>query len=43
MAELYSCQCLNSETSTWGNIGYATETLSIFYNRYWYIRLVVIL
>ena len=27
----YSCQCLNTETSTQGNMGFTTETLSIFY------------
>ena len=42
-AESYSCQCLNTKTSAWGNRGYTTETLSIFYSRYWYIRLVVTL
>ena len=25
----YSCQCLNTETSAWGNRGFTTETLSI--------------
>jgi len=39
----YSYQCLNTETSTWGNRGYTTEILSISYNRDSYIRLVVIL
>jgi len=34
----YSCQCLNTETSAWGNRGYLTETPSISY-----IRLVVTL
>ena len=31
ITELYSCQCLNTETSTQSNIGYTTKTLSIFY------------
>jgi len=39
----YSCQCFNTETSDWSNRGFTTETLSIFYNIYLYIRLVVIL
>ena len=39
----YSCQCLNTETSTWGNKGYTTETLSISYSKHLYIRLVVTL
>ena len=39
----YSCQCLNTETSAWGNRGFATETLSISYNISLYIRLVVTL
>jgi len=39
----YSCQCLNTETSTWGNRGFTTETPSIFYTICLYIRLVVIL
>ena len=43
MAELYSCQYLNIETFTWGNRDYTTETLSISYSMYLYIRLVVIL
>jgi len=43
MAESYSYQYLNTETSTQGNRGYTTETLSISYNMYLYIRLVVIL
>jgi len=25
----YPCQCLNTETSAWGNRGFTTETLSI--------------
>jgi len=41
MVESYSCQCLNTETSTQGNRGYTTEIPSISYSRYWYIRLVV--
>ena len=36
-------QCLNTETSTWGNRGYTTETPSISYSRNSYIRLVVTL
>jgi len=43
MAELYSCQCLNTKTSTQSNRGYISETLSISYSMYLYIRLVVIL
>ena len=43
MAELYFCQCLNTEISTWGNRDYTTETLSISYSINLYIRLVVIL
>ena len=39
----YSCQCLNTETSAWSNRGFTTETLSISYNIYLYIRLVVTL
>ena len=39
----YPCQCLNTETSTWGNRSFITETLSIFYIIYLYIRLVVTL
>ena len=39
----YFCQCLNTETSTRGNRGYTTETPSISYNIYLYIRLVVTL
>jgi len=39
----YFCQYLNTETSTWGNRGYPTKTLSIFYSRNSYIRLVVTL
>jgi len=39
----YSCQYLTTETSTLGNRGYTTETLSISYIFYLYIRLVVIL
>ena len=38
-----SCQCLNTETSTWGNRGFTTETLSISYRISLYIRLVVTL
>ena len=43
MAELYSYQYLNTETFTQNNKGYTTETLSIFYTVFLYIRLVVIL
>jgi len=43
MVESYSYQCLNTETSTWGNKGYTTEILSISYSMYLYIRLVVML
>ena len=43
MEKSYSCQCWDTEISTWGNKGYTTETLSISYNMYLYIRLVVIL
>jgi len=39
----HSCQCLNTETSTCGNRGYTTETLSISYSRNLYIRLVITL
>ena len=39
----YSCQCLNTETSTWGNRGFPTETPSISYTFRLYIRLVVTL
>ena len=39
----YSYQCLNTETSTWGNRSFTTETLSISYAYYLYIRLVVTL
>ena len=39
----YSYQCLTTETSTQSNKGYTTETLSISYIIYLYIRLVVIL
>jgi len=39
----YSCQYLNTETSTWGNKSFTTETPSIFYTIYLYIRLVVTL
>ena len=39
----YSCQYLNTETSTWGNRGFTTETLSISYTISLYIRLVVTL
>ena len=38
-----SCQCLNTETSAWGNRGFTTETLSISYIISLYIRLVVTL
>ena len=37
------CQCLNTKTSTWGNRGFTTETLSISYTIRLYIRLVVTL
>ena len=43
MTELYSCQYLTTETSTWGNRSYITETLGIFYIISLYIRLVVTL
>ena len=39
----YSCQCLNTETSTQGNRGFTTETPSISYIICLYIRLVVTL
>ena len=39
----YSCQCLNTETSAWGNRGFITETLSISYTIHLYIRLAVTL
>ena len=39
----YSCQCLNTETSTWGNKSITTENLSISYIFRLYIRLVVTL
>ena len=39
----YSCQCLNTETSAQCNRGFTTETPSISYNIYLYIRLVVTL
>ena len=39
----YSCQCLNTETSTQGNRGFTTETPSISYIISLYIRLVVTL
>ena len=39
----YFYQCLNTETPTQNNRGFTTETLSIFYTIYLYIRLVVIL
>ena len=39
----YSYQCLNTETSTWGNRGFTTETPSISYTISLYIRLVVTL
>ena len=39
----YSCQCLNTEISTWGNRGFTTETPSISYIISLYIRLVVTL
>ena len=39
----YPCQCLNTETSTWGNRGFTTETSSISYTIHLYIRLVVTL
>ena len=43
IAESYSCQCLNTETSAQGNRDYTTETLSISYTISLYIRLVVVL
>jgi len=39
----HSCQCLTTETSTQNDREYATETLSISYSIYLYIRLIVIL
>jgi len=39
----YPCQCLNTETSAWSNRGFTTETPSISYTIYLYIRLVVTL
>ena len=39
----YSCQCLNTETSTQGNRGFTTEILSISYTITLYKRLVVTL
>jgi len=39
----YFCQCLNTKTSAWDNRGFTTETPSISYNIYLYIRLVVTL
>jgi len=38
-----SCQCLNTETSTWGNRDFTTKTPSISYTISLYIRLVVTL
>ena len=43
MAESYSCQYLTTKTSTQDNRGYTTETLSISYIIFLYIRLVVTL
>ena len=43
MVKSYSCYCLNNETSTQCNRGYTTETPSISYNMYLYIRLVATL
>ena len=43
IAESYSYQYLNTETSAGGNMGYTTETLSISYIISLYIRLVVTL
>jgi len=39
----YFCQCLNTETSAWGDRGFTTKTPSIFYTISLYIRLVVTL
>jgi len=39
----YSCQCLNTETSAWGNRSVTTKIPSIFYIFCLYIRLVVTL
>jgi len=39
----YLCQCLSTETSTWSNRSFTTETLSISYTICLYIRLVVTL
>jgi len=39
----YSCQYLNTKTSTQNNRDYPTETLSISYSKHLYIRLVVTL
>ena len=41
--QCYSCQCLNTETSTQGDRGFTTETSNISYTISLYIRLVVIL
>jgi len=43
IAESYFYQYLTTETSTWSDRGYTTETPSISYNSYLYIRLVVTL
>ena len=43
MVESYFYQYLNTETSTQDNRSYITETLSISYSIYLYIKLVVIL
>jgi len=37
----YSCQCFTTETFTQDNRGYTTETPSISYISYLYIRLVI--
>ena len=37
----YSCQCLNTKTSTQSNRSFITETPSIFYTIYLYIRLCI--
>jgi len=39
----YFCQCLNTETSAWGNRCFTTETPNISYTLRLYIRLVVTL
>jgi len=43
MAKLYSYQCFHTETSAQDNKSYTTETPSISYSSFLYIRLVVTL